>query len=260
MSPWALVAAAYGGILAGTVLLHPIRRRALVGALAVAYALVALGLGTLPLVAWMELAAPGALLLVGYWLSGPFFRDPQPWLEAWLLASDRRLLEALSLDARLARAPRWILETLELAYAADYLLVAGGAVVVAVTDVRQLTSYWTLVLSAELACYVALAWLRSRPPRVLEGEGAMARRDPRARRINVAILDGASVGANTLPSGHVAGATAVALALLEVNMVAGSLAGVAALAIGVAAVAGRYHYVVDCVAGASVAVIVWAVL
>jgi membrane-associated phospholipid phosphatase len=118
------------------------------------------------------------------------------------------------------------------------------------------TGYWSLVLSAELACYAALPWLRSRPPRALETTSVFDARAVTMRRLNVAILDRASVQANTIPSGHVAGALAAALAVLPLNAAIGGVLLAASVAIGVAAVAGRYHYVVDCVAGASVALIV----
>ena len=45
--------------------------------------------------------------------------------------------------------------------------------------------------------YAALPWLRSRPPRILEGHGVIAERAPVLRRLNVTILDRAGVQANT---------------------------------------------------------------
>jgi membrane-associated phospholipid phosphatase len=88
----------------------------------------------------------------------------------------------------------------------------------------------------------------------------MAQRAPILRRLNVSILDQASVQANTLPSGHVAGAVAAALGLWPVAPAAGLVLLVLAVAIAIAAVVGRYHYVVDCVAGASVALVVWSLM
>ena len=73
------------------------------------------------------------------------------------------------------------------------------------------------------------------------------------RRLNARILDKASVQANTLPSGHVAGAVAAALALMALSVTIGWTVMLVAVAIGVAAIVGRYHYAVDCVAGAVVA-------
>jgi membrane-associated phospholipid phosphatase len=75
--------------------------------------------------------------------------------------------------------------------------------------------------------------------------------------LNLLILNHASVQANTLPSGHVSGAMAAALALLPIAPALGWVGiGVATL-IAVAAVAARYHYLVDCVAGVAVALVVF---
>jgi membrane-associated phospholipid phosphatase len=103
-----------------------------------------------------------------------------------------------------------------------------------------------------------LPWLRSRPPRTIEAPGVMAERASRLRRVNESVLDRASVQANTLPSGHVAGAVATALGVWPVSATAGAFLLVVAAMIAVAAFAGRYHYVVDCISGAVVAVIVAA--
>jgi membrane-associated phospholipid phosphatase len=106
-----------------------------------------------------------------------------------------------------------------------------------------------------------MPWLRSRPPRaVVTTHGSPEHERTGAangylRRLNTLILDGASIQANTLPSGHVSGAVAAALGVMAVDVVVGSWLVVAAGLIAVAAVAGRYHYVVDCVAGAAVALV-----
>jgi hypothetical protein len=149
---------------------------------------------------------------------------------------------------------------------------------------QPLTDYWDLVLTAELASYAPLPWVRSRPPRALEGPGPATSQDPRTsssqrlrtdgvrpckvaesapsliRRFNMRVLDSASVQANTLPSGHVSGAMAAALAVMAVNATLGWGLIVVAGLIAVAAVAGRYHYAVDCVAGAAVAAAVWSLI
>jgi hypothetical protein len=121
--------------------------------------------------------------------------------------------------------------------------------------------YWSLVLASELASFAPMPWLRSRPPRAVATpyallEGAQTGgADRYLRRLNTFILDGASIQANTLPSGHVSGAVAAALGVMAVDGLTGSWLMVAAGLIAIAAVAGRYHYVVDCVAGAAVALV-----
>jgi membrane-associated phospholipid phosphatase len=78
--------------------------------------------------------------------------------------------------------------------------------------------------------------------------------------VNAAILDSASVQANTLPSGHVSAATAAALAIWTLHPGVGLALLVLAGLIAVAAVAGRYHYAVDCAAGFVVALTLFFVL
>jgi hypothetical protein len=257
MPAWMWVAVGYGVLLAVAALMGGLRRRWLVASTAVAYSLLACAGASLAGARWAALVVPAVLLLGGYWLSGFFFQNPQAWLEAWLLRSDRRAFGVLGIDWWLARAPQWTLELLEACYAAVYLVVGVGAIAAASVGTAAVTHYWTVVLTSELACYAMLPWLRSRPPRALETPGVVARRAPVLRRINAAVLDRASVQANTLPSGHVAGAVAAALAATSVSTPLAAVLFVAAAGIATGAVAGRYHYVVDCVAGALVAGVVF---
>ena len=177
MALWAIVAAAYGLILLMAALVQPIGRRPIAAVACLAYSLVALGFGTLVSSFWVQLFVPGGLLLTGYWLSGFFFRDPQPWLERFLLQSDRAMFRAARVDSLLRGAPRWVLEVLEASYASDYVVVGGGAIIAAFVSREAVTAYWSIVLAAELACYGALPWLRSRPPRVIEGPAVIESRD-----------------------------------------------------------------------------------
>ena len=245
MTTWGIAGALYGLVLAVAALTHPIRRRHIALASALAFALASLAAGTLITSFWTNLLVPGGLLLSGYWLSGFYFRDPQAWLEAWLLDVDR----IVSAQTWRQWLPRPVMETLELIYASVYLVVAGGAIYAATYGITALAYYWGIVLASAFASYGPLPWLRSRPPRALEP----ASHPIALRGLNLTILDRASIQANTLPSGHVSGAVAAALGVFAVDQAVGSLLlGIAGL-IAVAAVAGRYHYVADCVTGAAVA-------
>lgn len=252
---WGYIAGGYGAVLALTAMVLPkVARRpvAIVGS--AAYALIAVGTATLPNF-WIQLVVPGGLLLGGYWLSGLLFGTPQPWLEQWLECTDRQTFSSLGVDRWLRVAPMWTLELLEAAYVADYVAVGAGAIIAATGGVDAISRYWSIVLAAELACYVALPFLRSRPPRALEAPGVIAQRAPVIRRLNVAILDRASVQANTIPSGHVAGAVAAGLAVMMVSATAGWILLLMSVLISVSAVMGRYHYAVDCASGALVALL-----
>ncbi len=254
-----MAAAGYGLVMVVAAVTQPIARRPVAVAAALAYALVASGLATLSGSLWINLVVPGALLLTGYWLSGLMFRTPQPWLEEWLLRTDR----ALGAHRWMRHLPRPVVEFLEACYAADYIVVGGGAIIAAVVGGTQpVAFYWSLVLTSELASFAPLPWLRSRPPRVVEREMGLATSLPPsvARRLNTAILDNASIQANTLPSGHVSGAVAAALGVMPLDAGLGWALMVVAGLIAIAAIAGRYHYLVDCVAGAAVSLAVWSLL
>jgi membrane-associated phospholipid phosphatase len=80
------------------------------------------------------------------------------------------------------------------------------------------------------------------------------------RRLNTWILEGASNGWNTFPSGHVAGSLACGLAVAPRLPAAGAALMVIAGLIAVASVAGRYHYAADAAAGVLLALVVFAVV
>jgi membrane-associated phospholipid phosphatase len=62
---------------------------------------------------------------------------------------------------------------------------------------------------------------------------------------------------NTFPSGHAAGSLAVGLAVVGALPWTGAVLLLLAAGIGVGCVVGRYHYVVDVVTGAALALGVW---
>jgi membrane-associated phospholipid phosphatase len=80
------------------------------------------------------------------------------------------------------------------------------------------------------------------------------------RRLNLSLVNRASIQVNTVPSGHAAGAFATALAVGSIEPLAGVALLVLAASIAVATVLGRYHYLLDTVLGVLVAVVVWAIV
>jgi hypothetical protein len=197
---------------------------------------------------------PGAYLLAGYWLSGLLRRDPALGLERRLVRMDRAVFATLGLDRFVAVAPRGVLEFFELAYLVCYPLVPAGLAVLYATGLeRKADAYWTAVLAAGFLSYGTLPWFTTRPPRALHAECAMGRRGLAVRRLNLRVLDRASIQVNTLPSGHVACAVASALVLAVGVPWAGVFFGVMAAGIAAGAVLGRYHYAVDALAGAAAA-------
>ena len=103
-----------------------------------------------------------------------------------------------------------------------------------------------------------LAFVQTRPPRVLEEKWGLSRASGRLRAVNLWILRNGSVQANTVPSAHVATAVACALALLHTGPL---WAGASFLLIGfgitLGAVAGRYHYTADAILGLLTAAAAW---
>jgi membrane-associated phospholipid phosphatase len=208
----------------------------------------------------LEVVLPSLILLTGYWLSGLLFVRPDPRLERWLLSADEIVLTRTGVLTWFRTAPRAVSEYFELSYLLVYLAVPAGAVTLAIGGhADQIRRFWTVVLLAEFACYGMLPWIQTRPPRVLEPAVVIGPRTP-IRRLNHAIVNRASIQANTIPSGHAAGAFATALAVGATMPAAGAVFLILAVSIAVATVLGRYHYVSDTVLGLLVAVIAWTLI
>ena len=197
---------------------------------------------------------PPGVLLAAYWTSGALFTAPSVAAEARLLRIDG----ALGIRAIAAKAPRLVVELLEISYLWVYPVIPVAlAVHLLATPDPDPNRFWAVILITDYVCFAMLPWIQTRPPRALETA------DPwrsSVRRFNVRLLGETSIGVNTFPSGHAAEALAAAL------MVAGAplplllwMFGSAA-AISAGAVFGRYHYAADAVAGWLVALVVWMLL
>jgi membrane-associated phospholipid phosphatase len=199
--------------------------------------------------------APLLVILVGYYLSGQFFIQPSLPLERWLMRWDRRLFGDPA--TRFAAWPRTWTTLLESAYVATFLVLPlGCATLFAGGHEPAVSRYWTIVTAAEFGAFAPLAFIQSRPPWALE---PARQHDPAAlRRFGLFWVKRTSHCANTFPSGHAAGSLAVAFGVLPVMPIAGGALLALAIAICVASVVGRYHYAVDVVAGAALAVAIAA--
>jgi hypothetical protein len=259
MPAWGWVSVAYGmgmAVLAATG--YPRRRTGAVVA-SILYSLAAAGIALIDVVP-AQVILPAAMTLVGYWLSGLFIGAPQPGLERWLLETDQTLFERLRIDQHLKAAPGGVLEAIEFTYSTVYLVVIVGAVVMAPLGRDAVLFYWAVVVPAELVCCAALPFLRCRPPRSLEPPGVIARRNPAMRRLNDLVVSRGSIHVNTIPSAHVAAALAAGLAVMSWQAAAGMVLIVCAVLIAFAAILGRYHFAVDCLLGAGVALAIWLVM
>jgi hypothetical protein len=256
MPLWGWIAVAYAAVMGVAAAAGFARRRRRAIIASVLYGLASAALSLIDDTR-AHVLVPAAMTLIGYWISGLFIGQPQPRLEQWLLNSDRRLFERFHVNRVLAAVPRWVLESVEFTYSTVYLVVMFGAFLIAPLGREAILYYWAVVVPAELVCCAALPFLRCRPPRSLEHAGVIARRNPAMRRVNDLIVNRGSIQVNTIPSAHVAAALASGLAVFSWQPLWGATLIGGALLIGIAATVGRYHYAVDCVLGAVVALVIW---
>jgi len=258
-SEWITVA--YFACLAGAAAVVPgIGRRQRGRAIGTATALVisvltVVAFGT-PALVWRDWM-PLVYILLGYRLPALLVTGTNEVLERRLLSLDRRWL-GIDVATIGERAPRPVIELLELAYLFCYPMVPIGFACLYIAGLREESDrFWTAVLLAVFGCYGVLPWLPTRPPRAIEG--APQRSSGLVRRVNVRVLGLASIQLNTFPSGHVAASLATALAVYVRLPSAGLPLGLLALAIATGSVVGRYHYAADAVAGAALALLGFAI-
>jgi membrane-associated phospholipid phosphatase len=200
--------------------------------------------------------SPLLLILVGYYMSGRFFVHPSARLESWLTAWDRRLLSDPT--TRFASWPRLLVSYLEMVYMGCFLLLPAGYAALVYTGHGAFGNrYWTMVIAAEFGAFAPLAFIQTRPPWALERARPA---DTGVQRLASHMVRQFTIRVNTFPSGHAAGSLAVALGVIGVLPWTGLALLVLALSISVACVVGRYHYVVDVVAGAVLALVLWWVI
>lgn len=198
--------------------------------------------------------APAIVILAGYYVSGRFFVGSSPAFEAWLMAWDHRLLGDPA--TRFARWPRLLLAYLEVVYLGCFLLIpAGFGALVWTGRAAMADHYWTMVIAAEFGAFAPLSMIQTRPPWAIERPSSL--RDRAIHQFASEMVSTFTIRANTFPSGHVAGSLAVALAVGGVMPWAGAIFFALAISISVACVVGRYHYAVDVVAGAALALAIW---
>lgn len=262
MTPFEWLAVGYFVTLAAA----PRTTRSLRGMLSVcgAIALVIVARFTLPwgMRAWL----PHVYLLLGYWIPAAFApRAPNESFERWLVAADARLTSHVPF-----MQPAWSRDLpagiLELAYLLCYPLVPAACAVVfwrGTTD--DVVRFWLAVLTAGYLCYGTLPWTTAPPPRLREEKApqspGLANDRPQGSLagLNAHVLGQFSHQLVTFPSGHVAVSIAAAAAVAQVSPAAGAGFGVLALLIAAAAVAGRYHYLIDAVLGLLVGAVCWGV-
>jgi len=265
ISEW--IQAGFATILAAIAWIRPLtfRRRAVISLMA-AFAIIAVALARSSVeVLGADHASilrdwlPVVLMLVPYWQTGQFFVGPDEKVQARLIEIDRRLLSIM--PRFMQSSGRFTRLVMEWAYMFCYPLVPLGLAVFYAAGLRQYAdTYWFLVLVPTYLCYAITPFVPALPPRSLTGkQGSVAAPSNTGRVMNLWILKYGSIHAISFPSAHVASALAIALVLLHFLPVAGLVFLVIAFAISVAAVMGGYHYAVDVLLGAVMALIVFGV-
>ena len=197
---------------------------------------------------------PAALLLMPYWQAGQFFTKPDEALQDRLERLDRKWLGSLLVGTGSPGTRAWMLGYFELVYLLCYPLVPLGLGALYLMGIELYADrFWTAVLPPAYLCYVLVPFFPALPPRMLAETASPNRKPGRLRRFNLWILRQASITANVFPSAHVAATMAVSLALLRFSVPVGLLFLFVSLSIAVGAVVCRYHYAIDSVVGAGLA-------
>ncbi len=203
---------------------------------------------------------PAPLLLFVYWQAGTLFVQPNLRVQRALEEFDRPVVRWVA-RLRTARWGRLLLRYLELSYMLCYAVVPFGLGALYWAGLRyHAEEYWVVVLLASNTCYFSVPLVSTLPPRTFSATPETSSAKFGLRGLNLWILRHASIQVNTFPSAHVAASLAVALVLLHFLPVAGWPFLALALSIAASAVAGRYHYALDAITGATVAVVFFLLL
>src|SRR5258708_9737422 len=138
-----------------------------------------------------------------------------PAIERRFLVVDR-LIYRRGLTALVAYTPWPLLELIEFAYLSCFIFVPGGMLVLALTGhAASADRFWTIVLAGEFGSFGVLPWIQTRPPRDIEPPDPINSRGLIVRPLNLYMCGRASIGLNTLSSGHLAGALVAPLAVSD---------------------------------------------
>ena len=169
---------------------------------------------------------PLVYLLVGYWLPALVVREPNVRFEQCLLDIDRRLFGPDGLARFERRAPRAVIEYLELAYLLCYAVVPAGYACLLSPGTTPASSIDSGRLSCSPRSCVTGCCRGCRRARLAPSSRAATATRSSIRQLNLAVLNRASVQWNTFPSGHTAASLATALAVAAHMPLAGFVLGV----------------------------------
>lgn len=199
---------------------------------------------------------PVPITLIPYWQTGQFFTRPNERTQAWLVASDRWFFRLFSQTGwRFGGAARL---SMEWAYSLCYPIAPLGLAILYIAGLRRhAEAYWFLVLVPTYICYAITPFFPALPPRALGDSRTHVANKSRA--FNLWLAKHGSIQAISFPSAHVASSLGASLALLYYVPAAGAILLAVTFWIAVAAVAERYHYTIDVLLGAFVALAVFLI-
>jgi membrane-associated phospholipid phosphatase len=221
---------------------------------------VSLGRGPVSLRDWL----PAPLILLAYkemgWLAQPHtdIRLETAWVQ-W----DRLVLGDWGVKAWIELAGPVIPGFLELCYLLVYAMIPV-AIALATIYARDRVEHLTLPLLVTcLITYGLFPYFPSEPPRTVFPNDLVPSFQTIFRQINWYICGGYGIHTSVFPSGHVSSAIAASVGvyrLMPERRWAWGTLTLITVGIFVATVYGRYHYLVDSLAGAFIAAIVLGIL
>ena len=200
---------------------------------------------------------PLPLMLVAFKQMGWFapMRHEHRFENGWIVW-DRLVLDDWGMRAAIESLGPALPVLLELSYLLVYALPVASVVTVYALGRRERTdSLLAIYLLGLFLSYAQFPFWPSEPPRLVFPTDNLPQVNTVFRELNLWLLRGYSIHTSVFPSAHVSGAIAAALALRHVapdqpSIWRGYLAY--ALVVAVATVYGRYHYLVDALAGLAV--------
>lgn len=202
---------------------------------------------------------PLALTLLAYQQMGWFAPRVHTYiLERRWIAADRLVLRAWHLHDAVEWLGPVVPSLLEISYSLVYAIAPFAVAMLYIYGARKrVDRFLVIFLFAVLLAYAQFPFWPSEPPRtVFPGEDAPTVQTV-FRRFNWFLLGGYGIHTSVFPSAHVAGAFAAAFGMMRTlpeRPWAGRFLLVMAILIATATIYGRYHYVVDVLAGLAVSV------
>jgi membrane-associated phospholipid phosphatase len=150
---------------------------------------------------------------------------------------------------------------LEAAYLSVYIIAPVAIAVLYLNQKRgEADRLWLAFLLGLMLAYVQFPFWPSDPPRVVFPGMDMPGMLTPLRRLNLYLVGHYGIHSSVFPSAHVSGAVAGALMLRRVlpeRRAAGNIFLAVAILIAAATVYGRYHYLVDALAGGALGVVAY---